>query len=161
VSLGYYYASLEGRDALNQTGPPPMIQYWQSPPVTLSTESQILSASSLFRPLPSLSFGLDTQFEWTHEVGFGEVENTFGSPAAPFLAPLALEDNSNLDEFKSMQNAAVRFTKIPWTVLFADARFEQDSNRSSQEGAVDGSGTFVSKIDADNTEYDVRSGSTT
>ncbi|MGP8238320.1 MAG: c-type cytochrome domain-containing protein, partial [Limisphaerales bacterium] len=69
VSFGYYYARLEGSDALNQSGPPPMIQYWQSPQVTLSTASQILSASSLFRPLPSLSLGLDTQFEWTHESG--------------------------------------------------------------------------------------------
>jgi hypothetical protein len=161
VSLGYYYAHLEGNDALNQTGPPPMLQYWQSPQVTLSTASQILSASSLFRPLPSLSLGFDTQFAWTHEVGFGNVENAYGFAAGPIAPTTIVEDDSNLDEFKSMQNAAVRFTKIPWTVLFADARFEQDSNTSFEEGTIDPGESFAAKIDAENTEYDVRTGFTT
>lgn len=161
VSVGYYYARLEGNDALNQTGPPPMIQYWQSPQVTLSTESHIFSASCLFRPFPSLSLGLATQNEWTHEQGFGEVETAFGTLAVPILAPPTLED-SNLDEFKSMQSATLRFTKIPWTVLFADASFEQDTSTAFQEGTIDGpSDPFVSKIDAENTQYDVRTGLTT
>jgi hypothetical protein len=61
-----------------------------------------------------------------------------------------------------MQNAALRFTKIPWTVLSADARFEQDGLSEFQQGNIDGpSDPFASKTDAENTEYDVRSGFTT
>jgi len=162
VSVGYYYSHLEGSDALNQTGAPPMFQYWQNPQVTLSTASQIFSVSSLFRPLPSLSLNLATQNEWTHEEGFGEVVNTFGASAGPIFLQPVLEDASNLDEFKSRQNASLRFTKIPWTVLFADANFEQDSSTSFEEGTIDGpSDPFASKSDAVNTEYDLRSGFTT
>jgi len=161
VSAGYCYSHLEGSDALNQTGPPPMVQYWQSPQVTLSTESHIFSVSSLFRPVPTFSLGLDTQYEWTHEEGFGEVDNTFGLLALPILAPPVLED-SNFDEFKSTQNAEARFTKIPWTVVFADARFEQDSSTTFEQGTIDGpSNPFDTKSDAQNTEYDVRGGFTT
>lgn len=162
VSVGYYYSHLEGNDSLNQTGaPPPQFpQYWQSPQVTLSTASHIFSLSSLFRPLPSLSLDFASQNEWTHEEGFGEVLNTFGSP--PMFLPPVLEDASNLEEFKSRQNAAVRCTKIPWTVLFADASFEQDTDTSFEEGTIDGpSDPFLSKSDAENTEYDVRTGFTT
>jgi mono/diheme cytochrome c family protein len=160
ASLSYYSARLEGSDALNQSGSPPMGQYWQSPQVTLATASEILSASSLFRPLPSLSLGLDTQFEWTHEAGFGEVDNAFGF-AGPILAPPPLE-NSDLEEFKSMQNLELRFTRIPWTVLFADARFEQDSYTLLEQGNINNTNSpFAAKIDANNTQYDARTGFTT
>jgi hypothetical protein len=72
-----------------------------------------------------------------------------------------LED-SNFDEFKSTQNAEARFTKIPWTVVFADARFEQDSSTTFEQGTIDGpSNPFDTKSDAQNTEYDVRGGFTT
>jgi hypothetical protein len=73
-----------------------------------------------------------------------------------------LEDASNLDEFKARQSAAARFTKIPWTVLFTDVSFEQDSSDSAEEGVIDGTSfPFISKSDAANEEYDVRSGFTT
>jgi hypothetical protein len=164
VSAGYYYAHLEGNDSLNQTGaPPPQYpQYWQSPQVTLSTASHIFSVSSLFRPLPSLSLNFAAQNEWTHEEGFGAVLNTFGSPAALIPLQPVFEDAANLQEFKSSQSAAVRFTKIPWSVLFADANFEQDSSMSYQQGTFDGpEDPFISQSDVVNTQYDVRSGFTT
>ena len=113
------------------------------------------------RPIPSLTLGLVTQNEWTHEQGFGEVENTFGLLAVPILTPPVLED-ANFDEFKSMQNAELRFTKIPRTVLFADARFEHDGSTTFQQGNIDGSSNpFERKSDAENQQYDVRSGFTT
>jgi hypothetical protein len=164
VSAAYYYAHLEGDDSLNQAGTPPgtVFQFWQSPQVTLSTASHIFSASSLFRPIASLTFGLSTQFEWTHERGFGAINTAFPVAVVGPFTNAPVQEDSNLDEFKSSQNAALRFTKIPWTVLFADARFEQDGNTSFQEGTVDGpDNPFASKWDAQNTEYDVRTGFTT
>jgi Planctomycete cytochrome C len=161
VSAGYYYSRLQGSDTLNQSGPPPSFQYWQTPQVTLSTESHIFSASSLFHPLPSLNFGLDLQNEWTHQDGFGEVENTFGALAVPITTPPVLE-SSDYDEFKSSQNAQLRFTKIPWTVLFADARFEENTTTSYENGTIDGNDNpFIDKTAADNTEYNIRGGFTT
>jgi hypothetical protein len=164
VTLGYYYARLQANDSLNQIGapPPPQNQYWQSPHVTLSTASHIFSLSSLLQPLPSLSLNLATQNEWTHEEGFGEVETSFGPSALLIATPPLLEDASNMDEFKSRQNASLRFTQIPWTVLFTDASFEQDSCTTFEEGVADNNDdSFASKSDAQNREYDVRSGFTT
>jgi mono/diheme cytochrome c family protein len=161
LSAAYSYSHLEGSDTLNQTGPPPMLQYWQSPQVTLSIQSHIFSVSSLFRPVPTLSLGFDTQYEWTHEDGLGEVETTFGNLAVPILSPPVFED-SNFDEFKSTQNAEARFTKIPWTVVFADARFEQDGLTTFEQGTIDGpDNPFATKSAVQNTEYEVRGGFTT
>jgi mono/diheme cytochrome c family protein len=160
VSLGYFYSLLESSDSLSQSGSPVVIhRYWQAPQVTLSTESQILSASSLFRPAPPLSLGLDAQFQWSREEGAGQIANALGTPALPILTPAVME-NANFDEFKSMQNAEMRFTKIPWTVLFAAARFEQDGNTMFENGVTDGADQFDFKTAAQNTEYDARSGFT-
>jgi hypothetical protein len=135
-------------------------QFWQAPQVTLSSESQILSASSLFRPGPDLTFGLDTQFEWTRQEGVGQVANQINSPTITFLTNTVME-NANFDEFKSAQNAQLRFTKIPWTVLFADARFEQDENMTFENGTIDGPATlFNFQTDSQNTQYDARTGFT-
>ncbi len=41
--------------------------------------------------------------------------------------------SSNSDLFKASQNASLRYTKIPFTVLFADGRFDQESVNQFQE----------------------------
>ena len=129
--------------------------------MTLSTESQIFSLSSLFHPAKVFSCGVDTQFEWTHEEGFGDIQNTLGAEALPILTPGVYED-SNLDEFRSMQNAEARFTMIPWTVIFADGRFEQDGDTTFEQGSIDGPDEkFDFKTDAQNTQYHARAGFTT
>ncbi|HTA30624.1 MAG TPA: c-type cytochrome domain-containing protein, partial [Candidatus Cybelea sp.] len=162
VSAGYYYSHLEGTDEIDQIGTPPSFQYWQANHVTLSMASHIFSLSSLLRPLPSLTLNFAIQNEWTHEEGFGDVVNNFGTSAGPIFLQPVLEDASNLDEFKARQSAAARYTKIPWTVLFTDVSFEQDSSDSAEEGVIDNTSfPFISKSDAANEEYDVRSGFTT
>jgi mono/diheme cytochrome c family protein len=160
-TAGYYYSRMQGSDAFDQLGAPPSFQYWQASHVTLSMSSQIFSLSSLFQPLPSLSLNLATQNEWTHEEGFGNVVNNFGANAGPIFLQPVLEDASNLDEFKARQSAALRYTQIPWTVLFTDASFEQDSSDSSDQGVIDGTTfPFQTRSDAANQEYDVRTGFT-
>jgi len=159
ISAGYCYSRLEASDALNQTGTPPMGLGWQSPQMTLSTAAHIFSVSSLFRPAPALSLGLDIQNEWTRQEGFGVVE--LGPLPLPILSPQVSQD-SNFDEFRSAQNTEARFTKIPWTVLFADAHFDQDSRTTFEQGVIDSpDNPFANKSSAQNTEYDVRSGFTT
>lgn len=161
LSAGYSYSRLEAGDSLVQTGVPVAAQYWEAPQLTLSSESHIFSLSSLFHAGSDLSLGLDLQNEWTHQEGFGNVENTFGLLAIPIVSPPIVE-NANYDEFRSLQNATLRFTRIPWTVLFADGRFEQDADRQFEQGSIDGpSNPFSDQIDAGNSEYDGRAGFTT
>jgi hypothetical protein len=164
LSGGYYYSRLEGNDFFNQatTSAADTLfygNYWTSPQMTLSTESHIFSVASQFTPLQNLSLSLASQNEWTHEEGFGEADLSTGLPTVPalfFLNPVS--NDSDLDKFKSMQNATIRFTEIPWTVWFADLRFSQEQIAEFQEQTSDGSGTFNRAADSDNELEDIRAG---
>jgi hypothetical protein len=163
VSAGYYYSRLESSDTFNQAttsaaDTPFFGNYWTSPQVTLSTESHVFSVSSLFTPLADLSLSLASQNEWTHENGFGEADLSDGLPTVPsmfFLTPVS--NDSDLDKFKSMQNATIRFTKIPWTVLSADLRFSQEEIGEFQDQSGDVP-EFDRKTDSDNHVEDIRTG---
>ena len=138
LSGGFYYSKLEASDFFNQTNTFSTIQL-SSQEITLEEQSEIFSVASLFTPLTDLTFSLGTQNEWTTEHGFGNsipdldlVEFLgVGSPAVNTPA------NSNSGLFKASQNASLRYTKIPFTVLFADGRFDQESVNQFQEQAPD------------------------
>ena len=148
LSGGFYYSRLEGTDLFNQTNAVYGVT-GSSGPITLRRESEIFSVASLFTPLEYLSLSLGTQNEWTREEGFGD------APDFEFSIPSAFE-SANLDEFKSMQNADLRFTKIPFTVLFAGAQFEQESIDEFQE--EEPAGALTRRTDAMNDRYDLRAG---
>lgn len=164
VSAGYFYSHLEADDSLSQstTGPNGALffgNYWSSPQVTLSMSSHIFSVSAQFIPAENLTLSLASQTEWSHEEGFGEADLSTGLPTVPGsfnLFPVA--NDSNLDEFKAMQNAGVRFSKIPWTVLFADARFSQDEVGEYQDQIGDVPEAFNRKTDSIEAVADLRSG---
>ena len=120
LSGGFYYSQLWGSDLFNQENGVNGYSL-NSQQITLSRESEIFSVASLFTPLTYLTFSLGTQNEWTSEDGFGN------SVPDLDIAPTNALALSNSDLFKSSQNASLRFTKIPFTVLFADARFDQES----------------------------------
>lgn len=148
LSGGFYYSRLEGSDTFNQTNGAYGFSS-ASDAITLRRESEIFSLASLFTPLDYFNLSLGTQNEWTREVGFGN------APNLEFFIPSAFE-NANLDKFKSSQDATLRFTRIPFTILFADARFDQESDDEfSQEEPL---GALTRRTDAMNDRYDLRGG---
>ena len=154
VSGGFYYSKLEGGDLFNQTTAIPSFNInnsLNSQQITLGRESEIFSAASLFTPLEHLTFSLGTQNEWTREEGFG---NSVPDLDLGANAPV----NSNLDLFKSSQNANLRFTKIPFTVLFAGARFDQESVNSFQQQDPAGPLDIETRADARNYRYNFQTG---
>ena len=154
LSGGYYYSRLEGSDFFSQTNSPafnPVViepSSWTGGEITLRRESEVFSVANLFRPLDGLSASLGSQNEWTHQEGFGDSIPFFesGNNAPGF---------SDYDEFKASQNANLRFTGIPFTVLFADARFDEDSIGEFQQA---GAGQFTNKTDVTSLDYNLRTG---
>jgi hypothetical protein len=154
VSGGFYYSKLEGSDLFNQTTMIPAFNInnsLSSQQITLSRESEIFSVASLFTPLEYLTFSLGTQNEWTSENGFG---NSIPDLDLGANAPAG----SNSDLFKSSQNSNLRFTKIPFTVLFADARFDQESINQFQQQDPDGPLNTETQTDATNYRYNFQTG---
>ena len=148
LSGGVYYSKLEGSDFFSQTNGAFGVSS-SSQEITLRRESEIFSLASLFTPLAYLAFSVGTQNEWTQAEGFGN------APDLEFLIPDAFE-SANLDKFKSSQNANLRFTEIPYTVFFADARFDQESDDEFQQ--QEPTGVLTRRTDATNDRYDLRGG---
>jgi len=127
-SSGYLFSRLEGDSSLNQitTGAVnPQSAFWSTEPISLRRQSHIISLGNLFRPMDGLTASVGVQSEWTRQEGLGRVHLDEGD--LDVFNPYPATVKSDLDETKVSENVSLRFTKIPWTVLFADARFEQDA----------------------------------
>lgn len=157
VSGGFYYSKLEASDFFNQTTAFPMFglsSSLSSQQITLDRQSEIFSVASLFTPLAYLTFSLGSQNEWTQENGFGN-----SIPDLDLPTPANAPASSNSDLFKASQNASLRFTKIPFSVLFADGRFDQESVSQFQEqDPGDPAAITETKINATNYRYDIQTG---
>ncbi|HXI71653.1 MAG TPA: c-type cytochrome domain-containing protein [Verrucomicrobiae bacterium] len=156
VSGGFYYSKLEASDFFNQTTMSTVVPGSQlsSQQITLDRQSEIFSVASLFTPLTYLTFSLGSQNEWTRENGFGN-----SIPDLDFTPPVNTPASSNSDLFKASQDASMRFTKIPFTVLFADGRFDQESVSQFQEqDPGDPAADTETKINAMNYRYDIQTG---
>ncbi|HEY2329984.1 MAG TPA: c-type cytochrome domain-containing protein, partial [Verrucomicrobiae bacterium] len=151
---GFYYSQLSGSDYFNQTTAIPSLNFngvLSSQQITLHRESEIFSVSSLFIPLNYLTLSLGTQNEWTRENGFSagipNLEQGGNVPA-----------NSSLDEFKASQSADLRFTRIPFTVVFGDARLNEENYSIYQ---AETPAEFQRETVADNFRYNLKPGFST
>lgn len=127
-SSGYLYSRLDGDSSLNQitTGAlDAQSKFWSTEPISLRRQSHIISLANLFRPMDGLTASVGVQSEWTRQEGLGRVHLDQGDPNDFVLYPATVQ--SDFDETKISENVSLRFTKIPWTVLFAEARFDQDA----------------------------------
>src|SRR5205807_2868301 len=88
----------------------------------------VFSLSALLGPWQGLSLTLGTQNEWTRQSGLGTSSVEITLPFAPFVFPVEPPQNirSELDRSVFSQSVGLRFTKIPFTTLFADARFQEE-----------------------------------
>jgi hypothetical protein len=173
LSAGYLYSRFDGDSSFNQTTTHvPTIPFfygtfWNGEDIMLKREAHVFSAASLLQPLESLSISLGVQNEWSHQEGFGRInldegDPTFPDPSAPLIflqQPATVR--SDLDRFKASETADIRYTAVPFTVLFAEGRFDQDRvGQFEQEvGAVPTA--FLRDTDYANNSRDVRAGFST
>ena len=166
---GYLYSRFDGAASMNQTttdamGIPVPGNFWSSDDISLSREAHVFSIASLVKPFEGLDVSLGVQNDWERQEGFGNINLDQGDPNVPqsFLLLPALVQ-SDLDEFTITENAGVRFTKIPFTVLFGEARLQQqDISQFEQESPTAAGETlneaFLRDTDASNDGRDLRTG---
>jgi hypothetical protein len=170
LSGGYFYSKFDGDASFDQTtvnslGVPVSGTFWSSDDVVLKRESHILSLGNLFLPMDWLSASAGVQTEWTHQEGAGQVHLDQGDPNLPeFFTLYPATISSDQDKQKISENVSVRMTKIPYTVLFAEARLDQESIGQFQQdqplpgGAVDPELTFLRDTDFTNDRREYRAG---
>jgi hypothetical protein len=146
VDGGLYYSKLDGGDLFNQPQ-----NGLGSQAITLQRESEIFSVASLFTPLKHLDLSLASQNEWTRESGWGD-----GVPDLNLFANVPVW--SAEDTFKSSQTAGLHYTRIPFTVLFSEARFQEENDREDQSQDAGGPDEFLRQTDPFNLHRDLRAG---
>jgi Planctomycete cytochrome C len=170
LSGGYLYSRFDGDASFSQTTTHvPSIPFfygtfWNSDAIMLKREAHVFSVASLLQPLECLSVSLGLQNEWSHQEGFGRINLDEGDPTFPDPGPplIFLQQpatvQSDLDRFKASENADIRFTAIPFTVFFAEGRFDQDrvGQFEQETGAVPTA--FLRDTDYVNNHRDVRAG---
>ncbi len=140
ASAGYLYSHLEGDVGFRldtvltpYAALPPVTGYgfdklWFSQHIILSQQSHFFNANTLLGPWQGLSFSAGVQSQWMQQRGFGNVRVDEGDPTDPaniFVQPAILR--SDIDKVSTSENFGLRYTQIPYTVLFADARLQQES----------------------------------
>ncbi|MCW5555684.1 MAG: hypothetical protein KIS67_26440 [Verrucomicrobiae bacterium] len=163
-SAGYFYSRFDGDSqfrlaTLDAAQQPVFGRHWRTEDIVLRRESHVASLTSLFLPLDVLSASLGFQSEWTRQEGFGNIHLDSGNPNVPasfLLEPATIR--ADLDKSRTMENASLRFTAIPRTVVFAEARLEQESLGQFETTAGETSQAFLRDTDATNDRRDWRAG---
>lgn len=165
ASGGYLFSRLDAIASANgnttDTSAAPQDNFWQSQGITLGRESHVGNLNALLGPWSGLTLSSGVQAELTREdaVGNESLLSTFAG--VPFFqSPVQMitsEDTSLVEE-----SASARFTKIPFTSLFAEAQLRQERIGQSWLQANDGSPFFDPSLALDDRftsqMYDWRAG---
>lgn len=131
LSGGYLYSRLSGEASFNAQS------FFPSDPtlgpfegdaadeLILRRESHVFNANAQLGPWRGLVVAAGVQSEWTRQEGFGDAL-VFGLPARL---------GANLDRATVEESFGVRYTAIPYTVLYAEGRFVQESIGQFEEQA--------------------------
>src|SRR6266567_376539 len=147
-SAGYLFSHLDGDGSFNLNfidmfGTPP----WNSQSITLERESHVFNVNGLLGPWDGLTVSAGVQNEWSRQNGLTEA--TLQGSAAQITSHL---DTANVEE-----KVALRYTKIPFTVLFAEARLQQEHTGQFEQD-VGGGYDFLRDTSASTQLADFRAG---
>jgi hypothetical protein len=167
ASGGYLYSSLNGDASVNVStintallAPASFAPGWNAKDIELERDSHVLSLSTLLGPWQGLSLSLGSQNEWTHQTGFG---NANANVALSFLpppgtVPLGIEHfQASTERSVYTQEAGLRFTKIPFTTLFAEGRLQQETTGQTEQ-ETGGLTPFLLQTDTQSRLEDFRGG---
>ncbi len=133
-SAGYLYSKLESEasftDAVNNTAAFRVVV----PQVSVERESHVFNVNGLLGPWDGLTFSTGIESEWSHQHGFGGNDDllnpvyTNGIALATSTSKVVLSMlSSTYEETTTSETASLRYSKIPFTLLFVDGRFQQQN----------------------------------
>ncbi|MBI1839560.1 MAG: hypothetical protein HYR88_01755 [Verrucomicrobia bacterium] len=130
ASAGYLYSRLRGDSAVGLVGNYyadsgfPLNGNISGYDIVLDRETHMANANFLLGPWEGLSLVAGAQSEWTGQRGFGQQLLN----VAPFATTGEIDAVAgNYDKTSVQESVALRFTRIPSTVLFAEARMRQET----------------------------------
>jgi len=165
-SAGYLYSKLNADATFKDTARYanlPTLYIATVPEITLDRESHVFNVNSLLGPFAGLTFTAGVQSEWTREHGVGG--GVLHRIPFTFQAPVSLNTNAaslfaDRDANTVSESLALRYTKIPYTTVFAEARLQQQSIGRTDSDIQPGSpsGSYLRNIDYTRQLSDLRLG---
>ncbi|MBL9166481.1 MAG: hypothetical protein JNN07_01930 [Verrucomicrobiales bacterium] len=138
-SAGYLFSHLEGDSSLGLVG---TVWSFEAVPrngdlvsqeIILDRQSHVVNINALLGPWEGFTLTAGAQSDWMRQAGFGTATlNT------ALIANESEAMNANTDRATLEETVALRYNKLPSTVLFAEAKLRQDSTDiyESQSGGL-------------------------
>ncbi|MBL9137456.1 MAG: hypothetical protein JNK85_16405 [Verrucomicrobiales bacterium] len=156
VSGGYLYSQLKdiGGFSVESFAPndptvPPSLDL-STDDLTLRRRSHTANANVMLGPWEQLHFYAGLQADWSRQEGFAGGQ-AYGTRTAY---------DANIDRAATDENFGLRYSGIPYTILFAETRFQQESYSHFEEGLTDTTQAFLRDTDADGDLQDFEVGFT-
>lgn len=144
-SMGYLFTTLRGEGGLDVVTPPPLGPFdknWATRVVDNNLNSHLVNLNTMFGPYAGLTFYAGLQLEQTDTDGFTDALLTEGVAATTTNRIHSSNNKQSLQE-----TAGVRYTKIPFTTLYAEARLTEQDNNLSERETEDGAPDFNRQTD--------------
>lgn len=163
ASGGYLYSYTDAEAGIQfnnftMTGAVLAGDFWSGQSILLDQHSHVFNVSSLFGPWKNFTLSAGVQNEWQRQRGFGNVNLDVGAPGI-FFFPMPATIGANTDKAALEEQVSLRYTGLPYTVLFAEARLQQESIGQSEQD-IGGGQDFLRDTDASGELYDYSAGFT-
>lgn len=161
ASGGYQYSKLNA-DSTFFLAVPTLLQSAVLPDITLERESNVGNINALIGPLAGFTLSAGGLADWTRQSGFGAGAYNPQSvvPVGSFLEPFAVD--SDYDETRFEETATLRYSRIPFTSVYGEARLEQDAigqyDQFAAESDILNKAVFLQHTDFSSHSSDLRAG---
>jgi hypothetical protein len=155
-SVGYLYSSLHGNGNMQVATPPPVGPFgnnWTTSDIDLDLYSHVVNFNIMLGPFKGLVVYSGLQAEKTETHGFTDALLTQGAGAATTNLIHTANDTKNISESMGM-----RYTKIPYTTLYAEGRWEEEQVDLNEAEAQNGASSLALGSDATSFRQDYRAG---
>ena len=144
-SAGYLYSKLDA-DASASGGTTDLTglgldNNWQSQGITLDRESNVGNLNALLGPWNGLALSGGVQAELSREEGVGNLNQVATFQGTPVITS-PVQQITSLNTSLLEESVSARYTKIPFTALFAEARLRQERIGQSELQTNDASQFF-------------------
>jgi hypothetical protein len=123
-SLGYLHSSLSGGGNMQVSEPAPLGPFditGAASPISVNLDSDVLNLNSMFGPFKGLVLYAGLQAEKTDTHGFNDALLAQAASTATTNLIRSFEDTKSLSE-----TLGLRYTKIPYTTLYAEGQWNEE-----------------------------------
>jgi mono/diheme cytochrome c family protein len=164
TSGGYLYVHTDADDSFDQqpfdaNGAPTTGRIWHDQGITLSSEAHVFNFNVQLGPWKDFTLTAGAQMEWSRQDSFGSYRlDELVSDNPPVIATNSSTGSSDIDRFVNEQKATLRYTRIPFTALYAEGRWRQEDVGEQGDSLGGSSEPFLLRRDVHRDWQDYRVG---